>query len=83
MSVMKIDDRKIIVDHIIDQKFVTALMRKIMPFVEELVEKRVFVMDYTKNIGFPICAPQTTLDLKPELEQLSRNICLLLEKTND
>jgi hypothetical protein len=81
LSVMKIDDRKIIVDHIIDQRFVPALMKKIMPFVDELVEKRIFVIDYTRNIGMPIATEQTVLDLKPELEKLSKDICLIIEKS--
>lgn len=80
MSVMKIEDRKIIVETMIDREFVPALMKKVMPFVEELTAKRMYVTQYKQEIGLPISVPVTTLDIKAELEMLSRKICILLEK---
>lgn len=78
---MEIADRKIIVDHIIDQRFTPALMQKLAPFIEEVVQKRVYSLTYAQSFGVPIAVPQTQLDLRPEFEALSKDILLLMEKS--
>lgn len=85
MSVMQIADRKIIIDNIIDNQFLPSLMRKIMPFIAEVVDKKIRTYEFSREVGFKVRLPneKTTLDLRPELDELSKKMCILLEKSND
>jgi hypothetical protein len=85
MSVMQIADRKVIIDSIIDNQFLPALMRKIMPFIAEVVEKKIQTYEFSREVGFKVALPnsKSTLDIRPELDELSRKMCILYEKTND
>lgn len=72
---MKIDDRKIVIDHIIDAEFMPALIAKLHPFIEEIKAKHLYTVDYARTIGLPIRATETVLDIKPDLERLSSRLC--------
>lgn len=73
---LDVKDRRIIVDNILDNVFVPALVKKLDPFIEAIVQKRIYKNEWAKMTGCEIMnLPSVKLDIKPELNLLSDKLC--------
>ena len=75
-------NRKVIVDHILDKEFMPLVVPKLLAFATELANKKIEQMEWKRQVGFAPHLPPTELCLEVELELLSRKLCNVFQKTD-
>ncbi len=67
---IEVNEKKLIINHIIEKEFTPELVRDVIDFTEEVAKKRAYRAEYRKDFGYDIVLEPTKLNLTPTLQKL-------------